>query len=454
MNTITLNQDQDRAVNILTEWYSNKDKENEIAILEGYAGTGKTFITTYIIDELKINKVLVSAPTNKAVSVIKAATGLAGKTIHQILGLNLDMDLSDFDPNNPKFSPKRPVDADYKLIVIDEASMINKELYKQLKELAEKRNLKILFLGDRFQLPPVKEKVSSVFTDPKTKAILNEVVRQGDDNPNSELIQLCINDIKNNTDSVLDYMNKNFQVIAPSDINSSKGFINLNKISSSYTISDYFYSQMNNFLDNETKYMAFTNANVELTIKNLRTKIFAFDDYINNCDSLMGYVTASIKNGKQSIGLITNSVEYNIANIREMTISEGLDGYQLALEEVITGANRYINLVNLSDEQNKAAYIRVVSDLMNKAKALGRQHWKNYFNFIHNALALETIFKNGIFLKKKELDFSYGFTVHKSQGSTFNNSIVNLSNINNKTRERDIARRLTYVALSLSLIHI
>ena len=194
----TPNKEQQEAIELLIQWYNDKQEGSEIAVLSGYAGTGKTFTVNYFIQELNLMKinVLVAAPTNKAVKVIMAMTGCKGKTIHSLLGLQPNMDLATFTPLTMNFVRKNDIDMDYKLITIDEASMINKSLFAELAKRAKEQNTKILFLGDSLQLLPVKEKtVSKVFTEPRYKASLKTIVRQGTNNPNTELLVVAVNDI-------------------------------------------------------------------------------------------------------------------------------------------------------------------------------------------------------------------------------------------------------------------
>ena len=65
---ITLTNDQENAKNLIAEWFFNTD--NQIFVLSGYAGTGKTFLIDYIVREvlhIKIGKEAVFvSPTGKA----------------------------------------------------------------------------------------------------------------------------------------------------------------------------------------------------------------------------------------------------------------------------------------------------------------------------------------------------------------------------------------------------
>lgn len=80
-----------------------KGKES-IYTVEGYAGTGKTSTLRYFILNRYPNTTVVTAFTHKAVSVISKDTGLPGKTVHSLLGLQPNMSLDYFDPHSPTFT--------------------------------------------------------------------------------------------------------------------------------------------------------------------------------------------------------------------------------------------------------------------------------------------------------------------------------------------------------------
>jgi len=201
--TFTLSKDQEVAVKKLQDFL--KQNQSQQFLLEGYAGTGKTTILQYILNHHLFHHldICFSATTNKAVSVMKQMrtifkdTGSSGnrhfKTIHKLLALKRDIQ---YDGNiqwvlqdntllrgksnvkNEKF--KRFVD--YDVIVIDEVSMINIDMYDKIKNILVHKNVetKVIWVGDRAQLPPVNEDTSPVFTTLETTPfyyLLTEVKR-------------------------------------------------------------------------------------------------------------------------------------------------------------------------------------------------------------------------------------------------------------------------------------
>jgi exodeoxyribonuclease-5 len=144
-----------------------------------------------------------TAPTNKAAKVLKAITGDAG-TIYSLLGLRIDKtgELKQVTAGKP---PEGLEDLD--CIFVDEASMVNKNLLKELTSNADRYGFKVVFMGDPAQLPPVGELHSPIW-DLGIGASLSQVMRH--DNQILDLVTEirqvinspapCIN-IKSNNDS-------------------------------------------------------------------------------------------------------------------------------------------------------------------------------------------------------------------------------------------------------------
>lgn len=101
---------------------------------------------------------------------------------------------------------KRPLDWPYKLIIVDEISMLPKEIW----ELLLSHNIHVICLGDPFQLPPIGED-NQVLYNPHI--FLDEVMRQAQE---SEIIRLTM-DIRNGK-SLTPYKGKEIQIIDPKNI--------------------------------------------------------------------------------------------------------------------------------------------------------------------------------------------------------------------------------------------
>ena len=82
---------------------------------------------------------------------------------------------------------------------------------------------------------------------------------------------------------------------------------------------------------------------------------------------------------------------------------------------------------------------------LNKAKA--SFYWKKYYEMINSFTTPIDLYYDGRLIRKKSFDYSYSLTSHKSQGSSYNNVLVDMRNINS-CRDESVTRQLQYVALS------
>lgn len=157
--------------------------------LEGYAGTGKTTIVGALVRSLRHQfKIAVAAPTNKAVAVLSEKIGEAGShlvdfgSIHSFLGLRLtERD----DGRHDCVASGESALHHYDIAIIDECSMIGPDLFGRIVTTATTNNVRILFVGDPAQLPPVEtsDDQSATFSHVQHKALLTEVVRQASESP-------------------------------------------------------------------------------------------------------------------------------------------------------------------------------------------------------------------------------------------------------------------------------
>ncbi len=183
MDGIVLTKDQEKANNLITEWFFNTD--DQVFVLSGYAGTGKTFLIDYVVREslhLKagVEAVFVSPTGKAAANLVKNGT-VAG-TVHSLIyvreGEEYDVDENGeiLQTQELKFFKREQIDEKIRLIVIDEASMINETVLHDLLSFG----VKCLFSGDGAQLPPVNGSCPLLENPHYT---LEEIVRQAADNP-------------------------------------------------------------------------------------------------------------------------------------------------------------------------------------------------------------------------------------------------------------------------------
>ena len=155
------------------EQFLNVDNKEDFLILRGAAGTGKTSITSAVIEYLNdLNRPFkIAAPTGRAARIIGKKTNSVSSTIHSMIYIPE----ANSKTGVVSFKLKTKLDEKPTLYIIDEASMIasknsNSELFKSDNDLlsslikyvktANTKN-KIIFLGDDYQLTPIGEKCSN-----------------------------------------------------------------------------------------------------------------------------------------------------------------------------------------------------------------------------------------------------------------------------------------------------
>lgn len=174
--------DQEVAIDETVKWFKSKSKP--YFCISGRAGVGKTTIVPYIIDQLGLNiqDVAICAYTGKA-ALRLVEQGLQASTIHHLLYKPL------FDKQFYALRAKgiltrvkwaKVKELNYKLIIVDEWSMVSQQIFKDLSSY----NIPILLLGDSNQLKPVGGQNCEFTPDVE----MNQITRQDSDSP---IIQLA-----------------------------------------------------------------------------------------------------------------------------------------------------------------------------------------------------------------------------------------------------------------------
>lgn len=121
--------------------------KNNIAILNGFAGSGKTASTQGLIKMLKDNNksFKLFSPTGRAAKVLHENTNEPSSTIHRGLGY--------VPPHNWTYNQDNQLYCD--IIIVDEFSMVDIWLFKRLLDAIDFKHTKLLMIGDNAQLPSV-----------------------------------------------------------------------------------------------------------------------------------------------------------------------------------------------------------------------------------------------------------------------------------------------------------
>lgn len=171
-----LTNGQEKGLKIAVERYKNREPYTCIA---GYAGVGKSTLVSHIIEALNISPqdVCYAAFTGKASLVLREKGCENSMTLHRLLYYSKELPDGTFE-----HKPRERLDYNYKIIVVDEVSMVPDDIWSLLLS----HRIHILALGDPFQLPPINGE-SEILAHPHV--FLDEIVRQAQD---SEIIRLSM----------------------------------------------------------------------------------------------------------------------------------------------------------------------------------------------------------------------------------------------------------------------
>ena len=464
---IILNGQQRNALQLMADF--QKQKDDNLFVLMGYAGTGKTTIVKYFIEYLKKKykskysrpSISFSSPTHRANAVLKDnLENESVLTLHSLFGLNPQTDLEEFSANDAKFVKQRDEKIGYgSTLIIDESSMINDELYKFIKKAAKEKELKVIFMGDVAQLAPVKSNdISKVFTsiddNNKNWYQLTKVERTKD-NP----LLREITDIRNSTDpkdqfSYVTSINKDNEGVVFT--NSSSAFIE----EAVKTFKDG--REKKNY--SKARIISGTNKNVVQINNMVRESLFGKKEVKDNewlvDDILMGYSNYQV-NYKTKEPLIANSMDYLVKYVSE--IKEGnwngipVHYYDVKLKNIFTGN---IDSVKILSKETSGKTINAIGAEFERLRkyAMSQQGrsaaiaWQALTSFKDKfmtpvPIVYGTYYGAPAVKIPKQIDFGYAHTIHKSQGGTYDSIFIDSRDIE-KFRVPSTMKQLRYVALS------
>jgi ATP-dependent exoDNAse (exonuclease V) alpha subunit len=373
--------------------------------------------------------VVVSAPTHKAKKVLMNTTDRDAQTLHSLLGLRPDVDLDNFNPNDPEFGPiADPKIGDYDFVIIDEASMINQELYNMIIEKTKDTQTKVLFMGDPAQLPPVGEKESVVFNQEANEFHqLTKIERQNESNPIFEVTDALRNSLTN-PDGGFERKSRTNKIGEGIIFTSDKDEFR-KAILKKYT-SDEFKTNTD-----FVKVIAWRNKTVMGANKVIRTALFGKDaDIIEIGDILMAY--RSVRSSNARYNIIENSADYRVVAKSDLEKNKyKITGWSVKIREDLPHGKfkfKDIFIVNVNDYDNFHRYAElhdVYKDYGKKHKELGS--WNEYYDFRRHNILMKTItkYRDGKARStydtiNKDMDYGFGITSHKCQGSTYTHVFV------------------------------
>jgi len=398
-------------------------RKDELFVLKGYAGTGKTTIISTIVNHLAAagKKYVLLAPTGRAAKVIANYSNKPAFTIHKRIyfpkkGSGGGMA---FTRQQNKFKDT--------IFIVDEASMISdapaeSKMYENgsllddlMNYVYSGANCKMILIGDTAQLPPVNMDVSPAldidnlnhsFGIQVQHIELDEVMRQ---ELNSGILY--------NATELREILKSAFYDTFQFKV---RGFKDIVRLQDGYDIQDAIHSAYSNYSIEDTAFIVRSNKRANQYNQQIRGRILGRESELSTGDFMM-----VVKNNyfwleeKSEAGFIANG---DIIEILEIFSIQELYGFKFAKVKVrmVDYPNQHpfetILLMDtiesespsLTYEQSNMLYQEVMKDYEDEPTQY-RRLAKTKLNPYFNAL---------------QVKFSYAITCHKSQGGQWNTVFI------------------------------
>lgn len=406
---------------MISEFLTDKNEE-QIFVLKGFAGTGKTTVISTIVNSLNdINmKAVLLAPTGRAAKVIANYSNKPAFTIHKRIyfpkkgkggGVSFTTQANKFKNT---------------IFIVDEASMISdvaadSKLYENGSLLDDLifyiyngQNCKMILLGDTAQLPPVQMEVSpaldtdslALHYDKTVLSIeLDEVMRQEEKSG-----------ILYNATQLRELLKETFLTDIQFKV---KGFKDIVRLTDGYDIQDAIQSAYSNYSIEDTCFIVRSNKRANQYNQQIRTRILDKDSELSVGDYLM-----VVKNNyfwlkeTDEAGFIANG---DIVEVLEIFKFVELYGFKFAKVKI-----RMVDYPNQKPFETIMLLDTITSEspslTYEESNSLYQEVMKDYEGEPQYRKFLKV--KNNEYFNALQVKFSYAITCHKSQGGQWNTVFI------------------------------
>lgn len=402
--------------------FINSDSKDEIFVLKGYAGTGKTTIISTLVNHLKEanKKYVLLAPTGRAAKVISGYSQKPAYTIHKRIyfpkkGSGGTMGFT-LQPN--KFTNT--------IFIVDEASMISdtaneSKMYENgsllddlMQYVYSGNNCKLVLIGDTAQLPPVNSDISPALD-----------VQMLSTNYFKETQQIELDEVmRQDIDSGILYNATELREVLKSAFVDTfkfrvKGFKDIIRLVDGFEIEDAINQAYSNYSVEDTAFIVRSNKRANQYNKQIRFKILGRESELSAGDLLMVVKNNYFwLNEKSEAGFIANG---DIIEVLEIFRIEELYGFKFARVKV-----------RMVDYPNQAPFetVLLLDTIDSESASLTYEESNRLYNEVMLDYENETGYRK--FLKVKnnphfnalQVKFSYAVTCHKSQGGQWHTVFV------------------------------
>lgn len=446
---------QKKLIYKLSEFISETSSENEIFLLKGYAGTGKTSTIAALVKalrKLKLKSILL-APTGRAAKVLSTYAQKEAHTIHKKIYRQQN--------SNSGFG-NFALDANLHtntIFIVDEASMIANQSFDKsvfgsgrlLDDLIEyvynQKGCKLILIGDTAQLPPVKLDISPALEKKELDFYgfnvieyeLTEVARQEKDSG----ILFNATKLRGILEKSMSYnegVNVEFKGFPKIKLN---GFNDIKRTIGSELIEE-ISDAYSKYSEQEVAIICRSNKIANRYNQGIRNTVLYREDEISVGDMIM-----VVKNNYfwaeeyDNIDFIANG---DIAEIVRISSYKERYGYRFA--DLTLKFHDYNNIeidakvildtltsekASLSYEQNKELYAKIEED----------------FEEIKNKSTRYKKIKKHPFFNALQIKFAYAITCHKAQGGQWKKVFIDQGWITEEMVNKEFLRWL-YTAFTRS----
>jgi ATP-dependent exoDNAse (exonuclease V) alpha subunit len=405
----------------IADFLTNKNEE-QIFVLKGFAGTGKTTVISTIVNSLNdINmKAVLLAPTGRAAKVIANYSNKPAFTIHKRIYFPKKGKSGGVSFTTQANKSKNTI------FIVDEASMISdvaadSKLYENGSLLDDLifyiyngQNCKMILLGDTAQLPPVQMEVSpaldidslALHYDKTVLSIeLDEVMRQEEKSG-----------ILYNATQLRELLKETFLTDIQFKV---KGFKDIVRLTDGYDIQDAIQSAYSNYSIEDTCFIVRSNKRANQYNQQIRTRILDKESELSVGDYLM-----VVKNNyfwlkeTDEAGFIANG---DIVEVLEIFKFVELYGFKFAKVKI-----RMVDYPNQKPFETIVLLDTITSEspslTYEESNSLYQEVMKDYEGEPQYRKFLKV--KNNEYFNALQVKFSYAITCHKSQGGQWNTVFI------------------------------